>query len=136
MANYSETRYVDRIAGAALTAATDNFRIVKMQADATNPTGRSVIKSTAATDKHFGVLNLAGDVKTGEPVDVCVRNAVGTFKVVLGGTVAVNDELTSDANGAAITTTTGGDQVIGLAQEAGVVGQVIEYLPVNRKYGN
>lgn len=136
MAGYSEGPFLDRIAGADLSGVgpaggTTNclFRIVKQQADATNPTGRSVILATAATDLLFGVLN--NQPKAGETADVFARNGQGTFKVVLGGTVTLGDKLTSDANGAAITTTTSGNQVLGYAQESGVVGQVIEYLPAD-----
>lgn len=131
MANYSDGRYIDRISGADLSAATNLFRIVKLQADATNSTGRSVILASASTDKLFGVLN--NTPKAGETASICGRNAQGTFKVLINGTVAINDLLTADATGAAITTTTSGDQVIGQAQEAGVAGQVIEYLPVDNK---
>lgn len=139
MANYSEGRYIDRIAGAALTQATNNFCIVKQQSDNTNPTGRSVILATASTDKLFGVLNMSSDVVSGDTVSVCGRNAEGTFKVRVSansGGVAFGDELTVSSDSGAITTTTSGDQVVGIAQEAGVAGQVIEYLPCNRKYGN
>jgi hypothetical protein len=138
MANYSDGPYVDRIAGADLSGLANSqanttclFRIVKQQADATNTTGRSVILASAATDKLFGVLN--NQPKDGETASVRGRNSQGTFKVVIGGTVTINDLLTSDANGAAVTTTNSGDQVIGIAQESGVVGQVIEYLPANNK---
>lgn len=137
MANYSDQRYIDRIAGADLSGTdpaggttTCLFHIVKEQADSTY--GRSVILASSATDDLFGVLN--NQPKTGETADVCGRNANGTFKVILGGTVTILDRLTSDANGKAITTTTTGNQVIGIAQESGVAGQVIEYMPVNYKY--
>lgn len=134
MAVYSEGRYIDRITDAALTVADDNFRIVKQQSSTANPTGRKVVLASAASDNFMGVLNMDSDVVAGETVSVCGRNAEGTFKVVLGGTVAIGDDLTSDSTGAAITTTTGGDQVIGVAQEAGVAGQVIEYRPTDRKH--
>lgn len=136
MANYSEGRYIDRIAGADLSAQTNLFRVVSLQADATNPTGRSVILSTSATDANIlGVLN--NTPKAGETADIVGRNAMGTFKAVVSSSstgVAVNDRLTVAADSGVITTTTAGNQVVGVAQEAGVAGQVIEYLPVNYKY--
>lgn len=139
MANYSDGPYLDRIAGADLSGAgpaggttTCLFRIVKQQADSTNPTGRSVILASAASDVSLGVLN--NQPKAGETANVRGRNSDGTFKVIIGGTVTIGDDLTSDSNGAAITTTTTGHQVIGVAQESGVSGQVIEYLPVLYKH--
>lgn len=132
MSTFSDGNYVDRIAGADLSAATNLFKIVKQAADATNPTGRSVVLASAATDDLFGVLN--NQPKSGDTANVRARNSSGTFKVLLNGTVAINDRLTADSTGAAITTTTTGNQVIGIAQEAGVAGQVIEYLAVNYKY--
>jgi hypothetical protein len=80
--------------------------------------------ATAATDKLLGSSDdLAHAI--GEMVDV----AVGPVpKVVLGGTVAVGDALTANGSGAAITTTTTGNRIIGFAEVAGVVGDVITYL--------
>jgi hypothetical protein len=128
MAVYSEGRYIDRIAGADLSQAV--YHAVVQNADSNNSTGRSVVLASSATDAIFGVLN-NGPV-AGETASVCGRNAQGTFKVKLGGTVAFGDNLTADANGAAVATTTSGNQVLGVAQEAGVSGQVIEYLVVNQ----
>jgi hypothetical protein len=137
MAVFSDGRYIDRIAGIDLSGlanaqanTTCLFRIVKQTTDATY--GRSLTLATAASENYLGVLN--NQPKLGETAEVCGRNAPGTFKVVLGGTVAFGDSLTSDANGAAITTTTAGNQIIGFAQEAGVAGQIIEYLPTDNKY--
>lgn len=144
MANYSDGKFIDRVAGAALTAPNasglnDQYSIVKQQADSTNPTGRSVIKATSATDPLFGVLNLNMNAVAGDTVEVCPRNAQGTFKVRISANstgVTIGDELTCSSDSGAITTTTSGNQVLGIAQESGVAGQVIEYLPVNRKQGN
>lgn len=49
----------------------------------------------------------------------------GIGEVKLGGTVAIGDNLTTDANGAAVATTTTGHWVFGRALDAGVVGDVI-----------
>lgn len=135
MANYSDGRYVDRISGADLHLPANLFRIVKLQADATNTTGRSVVLSTSASDNIFGVLN--NTPYAGETASVCARNAQGTFKVVISANstgVAIGDYLTVSSDSGAITTTTSGNQVLGIAQEAGVAGQVIEYLPADNKY--
>lgn len=124
MATYVDEGYVTRVAGADLSAK--QFYIVKLQSD------RTVVLASAATDFLYGAVQLGA--ASGGNVSVALRNKDGTFKVVLGGTVAVNDALTSDSAGKAVATTTSGDEVLGIAQEAGVSGQVIEYLPLVRKY--
>jgi|SRR5665213_1936867 len=146
MANYSEGRYIDRVAGADLSGVNPTgtapsnclFRIVSYQADATNPTGRSVVMTTSATDANIlGVLN--NQPVAGETASVMGRNGSGTFKVVVSANssgVAIGDALTASSDSGAITTTTSTNQIIGYAQEAGAAGQVIEYLPANHKYGN
>ena len=83
-----------------------------------------VVVATAATDKLLGTSDELAHV-TGEAVDVNV-SPIG--KVVLGGTVAVGDALTSNASGAAIATTTAGNRVIGFAEIPGVSGDVITYI--------
>lgn len=84
----------------------------------------SCVLAAAATDKLLGTSDELDHV-AGELVDM----AVGPVpKVVLGGVVAAGDALTSDANGAAIATTTTGNRLIGYAEIAGVAGDVITYL--------
>jgi hypothetical protein len=119
MAVYSDGRYIDRKSGADLTAA--QYRVVKQNSN------RTVVLATAATDNLLGVL--ANAPQNGDTASVCGINAQGTFKVILGGTVAFNAKLTTDANGAGVTAATG-NSVFGIAQEAGVAGQVIEYICV------
>lgn len=119
MSVFTESSHITRPAGADLSAA--QYKIVKQQAD------RSVILATAATDILLGIVATAPLYTTvGAPTDVKVRNGDGTFKVMLGSTVAVGDALTTNGAGLAITTTTAGNQLIGYAQEAGVVNQIIE----------
>jgi hypothetical protein len=134
MSNFSESRYLDRVSGADLSAAL--YHLVVEQADSTNPTGRSLVLATGSTQNLFGVLN--NSPKAGETANVCGRNAQGTFLVQVGAgqTIAFGDSLTSDTLGCAKTTTTTGDQVFGLAEQAGVAGQFIEYRCVDHKYGN
>ena len=117
MAVFSDGRYIDRKAGADLSGK--QYRVVKQQSD------RTVVLATAASDVLFGVLSNAP--VAGDTASVAGINGQGTFKVVLGGTVAFNAALTTDANGAAVTASAG-NKVFGIAQEAGVAGQVIEYL--------
>lgn len=104
--------------GRVAEATVEAYRIVK-----TGTAVGSCIKAAAATDKILGTSDELGHV-TGEIVDI----AVGPVpKVTLGGTVAVGDALTSDANGKAIVTTTIGNRIIGFAEVAGVVDDVITY---------
>lgn len=115
---------------------TNLFRVVSIASSTANPTGRKVVLATSATDANIiGILN---EVKAAtEPVSVVARNGEGTFKAVVGvnsGGVAIGDRLTVDSDSGVITTTTSGNQVIGIALEAGVAGQVIEILLVNYKY--
>jgi Uncharacterized conserved protein (DUF2190) len=84
----------------------------------------SCVIATAATDKFLGTSDELDHV-AGETVDM----AVGPVPLVrLGGTVAAGDALTSDANGKAIATTTTGNRIIGFAENAGVINDVIPYL--------
>lgn len=104
--------------GRVAEATVELYRIVKPGTAA-----GSCIKAAAATDKLLGTSDELNHV-TGEVVDI----AVGPVpKVRLGGTVAVGDWLTSDANGKAITTTTTGNRVIGYAEQAGVADDIVNY---------
>jgi len=86
--------------------------------------GSNVVVATAATDKIIGVTQ--GAVQAGEVANVKLRSGAGTYKVKLGGTVAVGDAVTANGTGLLITTTTAGNQVVGQAFEAGVSGDFIE----------
>lgn len=107
------------------------YYIVKISAQNT------VALASAATDFIVGVINAKPAVGTAAnpaSVDVRLRTAAGTSKVILGGTVTRGDNLTSDANGKAITTTTAADEVLGRALDSGVTGDIIEFLPATQKY--
>lgn len=114
---------------------TNLYRIVSFAASSVNPTGVTVVLTTSATDHLIlGVLN--NWPKAGETASVCGRNAQGTMKVVVSANssgVAIGDELTASSDSGAITTTTSGNEVIGRAKEAGVAGQVIEFIPSNHQ---
>jgi hypothetical protein len=93
--------------------------IVKMSDDNT------VVAAAASTDALIGVLrgvNFLGTTAAavGDRVDVIQD---GMADVVCGGTVTRGDKLTSDANGAAVTWSTG--RVLGIALRSGVVGDII-----------
>ena len=85
----------------------------------------SCVKAAAATDKLIGTSAGLLDKAVGEMVDV----ASGTLhEVRLGGNVVEGDALTSDANGKAIATTTAGHRIIGYADQAGVLDDLIMYV--------
>lgn len=83
-----------------------------------------VTGASAATDRICGVYTEVG-AKNGELVDVVHDGRPG---VKLGGTVAVGDKLTSNGSGQAIATTTAGNRVLGVADQAGVSGDIIPVL--------
>lgn len=116
-------------AKSAADLSTKRFLIVKTD------TNGKVVLSSAATDKHLGVL-ADGGRQSGDNVDVNLVNGSGTYKVIVGagGTVAKDDYITSDSAGKAVTTTTAGDRVIGQAMQAGAVGAQIEYMKKDFKY--
>jgi hypothetical protein len=125
MANYNDEGYITRLASADLSAK--QFFIVKQATD------RTVSLSSAATDFHIGVIQLGA--ASGGEVSIAARNKDGTFKVAAGAAITAGTFLTADSTGRAVSTTTPNDEVIGVAQEAAsAAGQIIEYLPLSRKY--
>jgi hypothetical protein len=88
-----------------------------------------VVVATAATDKIIGVT--MNKVAAGETASVHLRSAAGTMKVKAGGAVAVGDYVTSNGTGQSITTVTAGNQIIGMALEAGALNDFIEVMPMN-----
>ena len=82
------------------TAQSEGF-IVKVSA------AQTVVLADDATEHQvIGVLN--ADVSAGDVASVCLRSSAGTAKVKLGGTVAVGDQVTTNASGKGIATTTAG----------------------------
>lgn len=110
---------ITKAAGADLS--TKQYFIVKLVANA-------VVLSSAATNQHLGTLE--NNPVSGDTAVVLGRHSSDTGKVILGGTVAAGDKLTSDANGKAVATTTANDVVMGIAQNAGVLNDIVEYTPV------
>ncbi|UYZ84290.1 DUF2190 family protein [Entomomonas sp. E2T0] len=76
-------------------------------------------QATAATDYLLGTSSEIG-VTQGRHVSV-IRS--GLSNVVYGGTIAIGDPVTSDAQGRAIKATAG-DKTIGFAEVAGVEGDI------------
>ena len=90
-------------------------------------TSGGVVPATAGTDLVMGATDNL-DIAVGQTTDVAV---MGESFVKLGGTVAIMDPLTSDANGKAIKSAPGAgvnNRIIGYALQAGVSGDVITYL--------
>lgn len=106
------------IANADLSAGT----IVKLSAG-------KVVAATAGTDVSIGVLT--SDVKSGQTADVRLRSAEGTVKVLAGGTIAAGEKVTATTAGKALKTTTAGNEVLGVALEAAVSGDLFEVMPSN-----
>jgi hypothetical protein len=139
MSQYSEGRVISMISDNDLSAIgadglpTYQYNIVSFASSANNTTGRTIALTTSATD-HLILGVLDNNPKAGETAAVIGRNADGTFKVRVSANssgVAIGDYLTASSDSRAITTTTSGNEVFGRALEAGVAGQVIEYLPCN-----
>ena len=97
-------------------AAIAGYRIVKHDA-----ADNRIVQSALGTDEHLGVSTFVGASATDDTVDVVM---MGIAEVELGGTVTRGDNLTSDAQGRAITATTEGQRVIGKAMASGVVGDI------------
>jgi hypothetical protein len=124
MAKFIEGNHFSAVAVADLSAL--QYKIMKLDS-----TGK-VAAATAATDVIIGVLD--NTPVLGELASVWLRSSNGTFKVKLGGTVAIGDAVTSDGSSAGIATTTAGNQILGYAVQAGVSGNIIEVMPSTAKY--
>jgi len=118
MSEYTQSGRLTRKAAADLSAL--QFTCVKLD------TNGNLVAATAATDKIIGLLENAPTLN--QYGDVLLRNASGTGKAKLGGTVAAGDYLTSDASGRLITTVTAGNEIVGRATRAGVVNEISEVL--------
>lgn len=123
MASYTSSSRRGFKAGADLSAA--QFSAVKLD------TNGNVILAVAATDQVIGVLE--NGPKANDTADVFLRSGNGSYKIKAGGTIAIGQKLTIDSSGRAIYVTgtpTAGNEIVGVALEAGVVGQIIEVLTV------
>jgi len=96
-------------------AAFGRYLIMKFSAPNT------VVVGAAATDILIGVSTDIDTAATDVVGDV-VRD--GIAPVFYGGTVAVGDRLTSNGVGRAIATVTAGNFFIGIAEVAGVTGDI------------
>lgn len=104
---------------------------------------RSHVAGEAMTDKQNYIVQLAADgeievaegatdlivgVLTNNPGagEQAVYQFLGTGKVIAGGSIAIGDWVTTDADGKAVATTTDGNIVIGRALKAGDAGDIVE----------
>lgn len=115
----------DFTVGGTVTAPT--FLAVKLD------TNGQITPATSATDPL--IIGVLYDLpKIGQNGNVRLRSAAGTTNIQLGATVAAGAAVTIDNTSRGITTTTAGNQLMGTAIEAGIVGQVIEMIPNDGKY--
>lgn len=102
-----------------LSASTNQYLIVK--ADTSND--ESIVLAAAATDPVVGILvNLP---KATHPANV---QWLGSCKVQAGGTITRGDRVTANSSGQAITTTSAGNSVVGIALQSAVSGDIFEVL--------
>jgi hypothetical protein len=101
-----------------------------MKLDTANP--NQVVVASSATDAVIGVL-MNAPVATDNAV-VRLRNASGTMPVMAGGTITAGDRVTCNASGQVITTTTSGNEVVGIAKYSAATGQIVEVIPFTGKY--
>jgi len=133
MATYQEGNQVTYPSGYDFTVGgtvnTCPYLIVKLNGSL------QVVPATAATDQLIGVLRNT-PTQTGsaavanypQNADVHIRNAAGQFKVQAGGSFSAGAYLTANSSGQAVATTTSGDQIIGIAEQASTgAGQIITY---------
>lgn len=117
MAKYIEERELSRATTVDLTGKA-GYAIAIDTANA-----NQVTLANAQTLPIIGILLTEGKAND---VVTTIMGQEGTARVIYGGTVAIGDKLTADANGKLITTTTAGDQVIAIALEAGSAGEYHE----------
>jgi len=118
MAREVEGNIASREAGEDLSSS--QYYIVKLSSG-------TVVKSSAATDKHLGVVR--NKPTSGATASIFLRSAAGTGKVKAGGTISAGQKITSDANGKAVVSTSNGDEIIGMAVEDAVLNDVFEFMP-------
>lgn len=86
-----------------------------------------VQKSTAATDKHVGIAQNVG-AAADDKMEIAVPGGGG--KGLAGGTIAMGDKLTADANGKLVATTTENDNIIAVAMQGAVVNDLFDLVIV------
>ena len=105
----------------AESATVNEFRFVKF-----GTTDERVQQAAAATDKIIGIARYTALV--GKDTEITL---IGIEEIKLGGTVALGDELTSDASGKGIVASPGSgvnNRIGGIALKPGVDGDIIPCL--------
>ena len=110
MATEYDIENITRIAGADLSAA--QYKFLESNSSGT------VTVTNSAGEYVLGVLQ--NNPASGNAATVAI---FGISKVVLGGTVAINDQISTDASGRAIAATTG-HKIVGIAIKGGAVGEI------------
>lgn len=100
-------------------AAIAKGKVVKKGAD-----DQHVAVCSAGTDKSIGIIQSAPTAAE----DVCEVAVAGGAKGLAGGTISQGDLLTSDASGTLVATTSANDQVIGVAEQDAVSGDLFSVL--------
>lgn len=98
------------VAGADLSSS--QYKFVE-----SNSSGTATVCNTAG-EYALGVVQ--NDPTSGQAATIAVS---GVSKVVLGGTVAINDQISTDNSGRAIAATTG-HKILGIAIVGGAVGNI------------
>ena len=122
-----KTFYPNATGGVTVDFSQKQYYIAKLVANNTVD-----LASNAQTDFIVGTVNNVD--RLGQELEVWMRNGSSTHKVILGGTVALGAYLTTNSTAQAIATVTAGDVVLGRAMQAGIAGDVIEYMPHSAKY--
>ena len=121
----NEGRALSFTAGADLSSA--QYQLVKMSAEGT------VVLAAAATDNILGVILEPG--KSGDRVSVGMLNGDGTFNVKAAGAITAGAQLTSNASGKAVATTTTGNVVVGTAlNTVANADSLVVFVPHKFKY--
>ena len=110
MATEYDLENISAVAGADLSSS--QFKFVESNSSGT------VTVTNAAGEYALGVLQ--NNPASGQAATVAIG---GISKVVLGGTVAINDQISTDASGRAIAATTG-HKIVGIARKGGAVGEI------------
>lgn len=83
----------------------------------------AVVAASAATDPVVGILQNKPKANQGALVQW-----LGSSKVQAGGTITAGDRVTANSSGKAITTTSSGNSVVGIALQSAVSGDIFEVL--------
>lgn len=99
-------------------AAIAKGKAVKVGADSEH-----VAVCSAATDKSFGIIQNAPTAAE-DIAEVALPG--GGAKGLAGGTIAVGDRLAPDSNGALVATTTENDNIVAVALDSAVAGDLFD----------